>query len=89
MLILCALRSLTRYHLQGVSHRIVHWSQLITGVVLALLGLLDLGGGSYVDKDGKRSDKINAMYRLVDSDGAIAVVACVYTAVNIGTIVSC
>ncbi|KAL1410532.1 hypothetical protein Q8F55_004545 [Vanrija albida] len=84
-LILCAARSLTRYHLQGISHRIVHWTQMATGVVLALLGLLDIGDKSLLNSDQKKDSQINLMYRLVDAEGAIAIVACVYTAVNIGT----
>jgi hypothetical protein len=43
-LILAALRSILWYHYRGIAHYVVHGSQFAIGVILSLLGLLDLGG---------------------------------------------
>lgn len=42
-LILCAVRSMIRYHFNGRAHWIIHGISLGMGMALALLGLLDIG----------------------------------------------
>lgn len=95
VLILCACRSMLRYHFAGVSNYVVHGTLVVAGVGLALLGLLDVGSkqvrlfevGDYYLQD-MRASYGNPMYRLVGARMAIAVVFIVYTVVTVLTTVS-
>lgn len=87
-LILCALRSMTRYHFKGATHWIVHGLQLGFGAALALLGLLDIGSGA-VDVDWDDEMRVHRpVYTVVLNNMGLAVVFVTYTCVVLGSSVS-
>lgn len=95
VLILCALRSMLRYHFAGVSNKIVHGTMMGAGICLALLGLLDIGskevkleelGDAYLAE--LKTKYGNPMYKLVGARMSIAIVFIVYTVVTIAITVS-
>ena len=59
------------YRLDGDAHWFVHGTQITLGLILCLLGLLDIGKTSIVWANGTPSEEFlagtNPMYRLLDS----------------------
>lgn len=49
VLILCALRSAVRYHFEGRSHYLIHGLWIVTGLAVAVLGVLDIGSPKVID----------------------------------------
>ena len=84
VLILCALRSMTWYRFTGTSHYLLHVPQVLFGVALCLLGLLDLGPKKFdiqtIIQKGhfSRHHDVNPLYRLLLDKAPLVIVACVY-----------
>ncbi|BEI89868.1 uncharacterized protein CcaverHIS019_0212300 [Cutaneotrichosporon cavernicola] len=84
-LILCAMRSMTRYHFKGATHWVVHGLQLSVGTCVALLGLLGLGSGDV--KVNWYKDELQVyrpLYSVVFQNMALAIVFIAYTSVVLG-----
>ncbi len=85
-LILCALRSMTRYHFKGATHWVVHGLQLGFGTALALLGMLAIGSSAAdVDQDTYDIDVHRPMYEVVLAKMGLAIVFIAYTCVVLGS----
>lgn len=80
-LILATIRSLLWYRFNGPVHWLIHGPQLVGGLALALLGLLDLGSKTYDVTQGYAYAHVNRTYRLLESSWILAVVLIVYGAV--------
>jgi hypothetical protein len=92
-LILCALRSMMRYHFRGQAHYVIHGAQIAVGIALGLLGLLNIGSGEFFIETHDTqligpNPSSKPIYQVVAMGWAIAIVAIAYTAVTIGTQVS-
>jgi uncharacterized membrane protein YgcG len=88
-LILCALRSMTRYHFKGATHWVVHGLQLGFGAALALLGMLAIGSSAAdVDPETYEIDVHRPMYDVVLAKMGLAIVFIAYTCVVLGSSVS-
>ena len=89
VLILCTIRSMLWYRFHGSAHWIIHISQLVGGVSLALLGLLDLGPKDIVLVTQHPAhidlEHVNPLYRVVGDDIPLTVVAAVYLATYLGS----
>jgi hypothetical protein len=78
VLILCAARSMLWTPYRGVAHWVVHGTQYVGGFILALLGLLDIGGKTL---DLFQEDNLagtNPFYHLVSLSWPLGIVAIVY-----------
>ncbi|KLT41477.1 hypothetical protein CC85DRAFT_286387, partial [Cutaneotrichosporon oleaginosum] len=84
-LVLCALRSMTRYHFKGATHWVVHGLQLGFGVALGLLGLLNIGSGEVGVEWTEEMDVHRPIYEVVLANMGLAVVFLSYTAVVLGS----
>ncbi|WOO79101.1 uncharacterized protein LOC62_02G002637 [Vanrija pseudolonga] len=89
-LILCALRSMMRYHFRGQAHYVIHGAQIGVGIALGLLGLLNIGSGEFFIETHDThligaNPNSKPIYQVVAMGWAIAIVAIAYTAVTIGT----
>lgn len=98
VLILIAIRSLLRYKFKGHAQWIVNGTQMIFGVFLALLGLLDLGHRNMwslvnnelylTTADNNEHPEVkntSPLYSIAWQGWALAIVAIVYTLVNVFT----
>ncbi|WRT65361.1 uncharacterized protein IL334_002304 [Kwoniella shivajii] len=88
-LILASLRSMLWYRYNGIAHYIVHLSWLLLGLILSLLGLLDIGNQNFEIKDGGLDQEFkntNPMYHLVDARVPLVMVLVIYLIANYGTI---
>jgi hypothetical protein len=65
------------YH--GLAHRIVHGTQYVGGLILALLGLLDIGGKTLHLPKEDSLEGTNPFYHLVASSWALGVVGISYS----------
>lgn len=85
VLILSALRSMAWYRFTGVAHNLVHVPQIIFGVALGLLGLLDIGPKQFniadIDGDDNFVTQVNPLYRVVFDEAPLIIVAVVYLVV--------
>ncbi|KAK8845345.1 hypothetical protein IAR55_006058 [Kwoniella newhampshirensis] len=88
-LIFSSLRSMLWYRYNGPAHWIVHGFQLCLGFILALLGLLDIGGRD-VDVFARSTrgelQGVNPMYWLVNTRTPLVIVVCVYLLAYLGSI---
>ncbi|RSH90578.1 hypothetical protein EHS25_001183 [Saitozyma podzolica] len=78
VLILCAARSMLWTPYRGAAHWVVHGTQYVGGFILALLGLLDIGGKTL---DLFQEDNLagtNPFYHLVSLSWPLGIVAIVY-----------
>ena len=86
MLICAAVRSFIWYRFDGIGHWIVHSIQFVTGVILCLLSLLNIGGAKV---DVLNSDDITPnsapIYRLLAKHAPLVIVACAFVGMYIGT----
>ncbi|WWD22293.1 hypothetical protein CI109_106784 [Kwoniella shandongensis] len=88
-LILASIRSMIWYRYHGPAHWIVHGFQLSLGLILALLGLLDIGGRDvkiFADDREGELENVNPMYWLVQTKTPLLIVACVYGLAYLGSI---
>ena len=73
------------YRFTGVAHNLVHVPQIIFGVALGLLGLLDIGPKKFniTDIDGNNNfiTSVNPLYRVVFDEAPLVIVAVVYLVV--------
>ncbi|KAL1410489.1 hypothetical protein Q8F55_004502 [Vanrija albida] len=87
-LILCALRSLMRYHFRGQAHYVIHGVQIAVGVALGLLGLLNIGSSNFFVESRTEliavNPKAKPVFKVVMSGWAIAIIAIAYTGVTLG-----
>ncbi|ORY31942.1 hypothetical protein BCR39DRAFT_524717 [Naematelia encephala] len=88
VLVLSAIRSMVWYRYPAPSHWIIHVPQLALGLVLAMLGLLDIGKQNIDVRAADASGyfhNTNPMYHIVDAEMPIAIVFLVYWVVWIGS----
>jgi hypothetical protein len=72
VLILTAIRSMLWYHTRSIAHYVTYGTQLGAGVILMLLGLLDIGSKSiaYANTEDQLAGT-NPMYQLLDEVSAL------------------
>ncbi|GMK59089.1 hypothetical protein CspeluHIS016_0701040 [Cutaneotrichosporon spelunceum] len=83
-LVLCALRSMTRYHFLGATHWVVHGLQLGVGSALGLLGLLGIGSDAVTLNWYDKLNVYRPLYKVVLHRVALVVVFVAYSLVVIG-----
>jgi hypothetical protein len=75
------------YRFLGAAHWIYHGSQLIAGVCLGLLGLLDIGPKhldiTHLDSDGPQ--RVNPLYEVLFHEIPLVMIAMVYLVVYVGS----
>lgn len=78
-----------RYRFQGAAHYIIHVGQMVCGVALSLLGLLNIGSESVFQGLSFDLDPhIKPLYKLVETDWALPIIVFCYTIVNVASMVS-
>lgn len=78
VLILCAARLMLWMPYKGLAHWVIHGTQYIGGLVLALLGLLDIGGKVVDLSKVNNLEGANPFYHLVGASWALGILAIVY-----------
>lgn len=92
VLIMAAMRSFLWYRLAGIDHYLIHGGMIVFGVILGLLGLLDIGNTSVsIDPDTEDvlSSNVAPMYSVVvGSETPLVVVLIVYCFAYFGAVVA-
>jgi hypothetical protein len=76
---------MTWYRFTGIAHNLVHLPQIILGVALSLLGMLDLGPKRFdidsLDSKDHFITRVNPLYRTILDKAPLVIVAAVYLVV--------
>lgn len=91
VLVLCALRSLVRYHFEGRAQWYIHGTQIVVGIALCLVGLL--AKDDHLSSEEQRlaaakSPVVTLYYPFTVRGYSVLVVFCVYLLVTLFTCVS-
>jgi hypothetical protein len=65
-------------HYTGVAHYVIHGTQYVAGLVLALLGLLDIGGKHFDINAEDNLKGTNPFYHLVAEKWPLGIIAMIY-----------
>lgn len=78
------------YRFTGTAHYLIHLPQIIFGVALGLLGLLDIGPKKFnigdIGTDNNWTTTVNPLYRVVLDEAPLVIVAVVYLVVWLITV---
>lgn len=87
VLILTAFRSMAWYRFTGAGHWIIHANQIVFGIALGLLGLLDIGPKEFdiANFTDSSLDSVNPLYRILFNEVPLVIVAVVYLIVWLTT----
>lgn len=91
MLLLCAVRSMVWYRFHGPGHFVIHGFQIGAGIILGLLGLLNIGSkhGEFasIGDDDHRDllGSVNPMYQITLLGVPLVVVMAVYLITYLGS----
>lgn len=90
VLLLCAIRSMLWYRFLGPGHFIIHGCQIAAGIILGLLGLLNIGNkhGQFAvleDDPEHHSQNVNPMYQLTMVGAPLIVIMGVYLITYLGS----
>lgn len=87
VLILSACRSMLWYRFIGPAHWVYHGSQIIAGICLGLLGLLDIGNKHLdITTIAEQGDqRVAPLYEVIFHEIPLVIIAMVYLAVYVGS----
>ena len=76
------------YRFEGLTHWIVHLPMILAGLGLCLLGLLDIGTGSFEVSSNASFDGVSPIFTLLRHSLPLAIVLIVYVLTYFGSLIA-